>query len=872
MDISRIETALTRLFDEEHHRLIFWNDPGGEFTEILPALALSGVTTLRLDQEAAFGVKLRVERQDTSGKYLLYSPTEEPEPEDDWLLDIRLYGKQFRADRASMLLDELGLVSQSLRGYLAERRKFFENKDRLARFKQLVSPADTEADLDRKMLAVVLKADPPDFYQLLQTLCAAVAETQPVDLTTPPPAWEQIVKFGLDQPFWNLIEQQFGYREETPSIQNLLIRLFVSDFVCSLRGCDAPPQLKNLMLPDHFLASGSVFLNLWSDSLSKSASYDLISAEIARLIKLDSFLHLFELKHLTQVTAFLTIEKAIASRLRQRVIDTKDTINAQEIRAIATQRQTGHWVNLSLQDSQPVPRRALHAVYEALMVAAEFLALRNQYQNGFQFDDAAGMFRGYEKELYRFDQLYRLFCEQAEQAELKGWDILKNDLRQTIEDSYRTWYLTRLGLTWGKFLEGGLLADWRLTGVPNQFQFYKQFVQTRLDEADNRKVFVIISDAFRYEAAQELLGMLNGKYRFSAELGSVLGVLPSYTALGMASLLPHKQLEYRGESKDVLADGRSTASGNRDTVLQSVGGMACQADDLLKLKKEDGRTLVNGKRVVYIYHNVVDARGDTASTESETFQAVRQAINELAELVNYVINNLNGNYVVVTADHGFLYTDTAPGEPEKSKLDEKPDGTILAKKRYLLGRNLPGNEAVFKGSTLTTAQAAGGMEFWIPKSINRFHFTGGARFVHGGAMPQEIVVPVLVVRQIKGKSVSETKTRPVSVTLLGENHRITTTKHRFAFIQVEAVSERIKPARLKIAIYDGDRPITNVETVLFGSSSASIEERKQFIWLTLSDQTTDKKKTYKLLARDAETGIEQFSAQVIIDRTFTEDF
>ena len=34
--------------------------------------------------------------------------------------------------------------------------------------------------------------------------------------------------------------------------------------------------------------------------------------------------------------------------------------------------------------------------------------------------------------------------------------------------------------------------------------------------------------------------------------------------------------------------------------------------------------------------------------------AVRKAIEELASLVAYIVNNLNGNHIVVTADHGFL--------------------------------------------------------------------------------------------------------------------------------------------------------------------------------------------------------------------------
>jgi hypothetical protein len=67
---------------------------------------------------------------------------------------------------------------------------------------------------------------------------------------------------------------------------------------------------------------------------------------------------------------------------------------------------------------------------------------------------------------------------------------------------------------------------------------------------------------------------------------------------------------------------------------------------------------------------------------------VRTAINELAALVGYIVNNLNGHHIVVTADHGFLFTETARVETDKSKLKYKPDSTILAKKRYLIGKKL----------------------------------------------------------------------------------------------------------------------------------------------------------------------------------------
>jgi len=419
------------------------------------------------------------------------------------------------------------------------------------------------------------------------------------------------------------------------------------------------------------------------------------------------------------------------------------------------------------------------------------------------------------------------------------------------------------------------LKKWQIEKIPNQQGFYERNVDRRLDKGADRRAYVIISDAFRYEAAQELTTELNGKYRFEATLSSQLGVLPSYTALGMASLLPHKTLAYRvlpNGGTDVLVDGKSSIASERDGILQSVGGMACKYDELISKKKDEGREFVRDKRVVYIYHNTVDAVGDDGKTEGHTFEAVRRAIDELAAIVNYIVNSLNGNHVVVTADHGFLFTETARVETDKSKLNDKPESTVLAKKRYLLGPNLPDCDAAWHGKLSVTAGATGDMEFWIPKGANLFHFVGGARFVHGGAMPQEIVVPVVTVKQIKGKSALDTKIKPVTVQVLGSNHRITTAQHRFQLIQMESVSDRVKPITLRIAIYDGEEPVTDIQTVKFESSSGNLDERKKWVSLVLIERQYNKKTPYRLVLRDAETGIEHQSVELIIDRAFTDDF
>ena len=869
MDLTQIIDALDRVFNDEHVRIVFWNDPDGEFLQSLADIVLEGVTVLKLDEVGALEAKVRIEQQDPAGGYLLYSPAEEPDYENDWLLDMRLYGRSFRADRASIVLRELGLVHQHLRQHLAKRRKFFDSKERLHKLKSLVSPEDTELHLDRKMLAVVAKADQPELFNIVRTLFHAMAKEDPPDLEAAPVAWAQIEKFELDEPFWAMVKSDFGYGEDSPTLQNLLIRLLVSDFAHHLAK-ELPGALQHFQLRPSGAANAVICLAQWRDSSSKSSSYNVWAAEVGPSLHVRDHLHGCAVEELLDVTTFLDVDHRIVQGLLDRVTSTVAAIDPEAVGSIVERRQAGHWVSSgSVSEAQ---RNARRAVYEALAVAAQLLHLGNTHEGGFDFPDIGAMYKGYEAGLFRFDQGYRRFCENADVAAGQGWHMLK-PLRDEIEACYCNGYLAPLALAWGKFVDVALPGRWAIDGVRNQYEFFARHVDPWLKEADNRRAFVIVSDAMRYEVAEELAGHLNGAYRVEAELSSQLGVLPSYTALGMASLLPHSKLEYTAKG-EVLADGKPTASlEQRNTILSASGGIAIKADRLLAMKKEEGRECIAGARFVYIYHDEIDARGDKAATEGDTFEAVRKTIRELAGLVRHVVNNLNGNYVAITADHGFLFTETAPGDPDKSRLEDKPAGTVVAKKRYLLGYDLPDHEQAWRGDTAVTAQADSGMQFWVPKGNNLFHFAGGARFVHGGAMLQEIVVPVIKVKHLKDKGRREkTRSGNVAVQVLGTTHRITTPRHRFNLLQMEPVSERARAVTLKIAVYENDEPVTTIESVTFDSTSSNIDERQKSVILTLRDRPYDKRTPYRLVLRDAATGIEKAAHDIIIDRAITDDF
>ena len=882
MDTIQLNNALQRLFIEEEARVVFWHDPAGDFLEFVdgfPLLAFGDtqVHWIRLDQTGSLEVKLLMELEEPDCKFLIYSATEEPEWEDDWLLDVRLYSRSFRADRASILLDELGLPNMQLRDHLLGRRKFFDNKQRLAKLKTWIQAEDSEQDLDRKMMAVICRSSQAHYFDIVQCLFQSWTEGDPADdmqLSEPPAVWVQLVKFELETSFWDLAERHFGFRQETPSLRNLLIHLLVTDLAHGLREA-LPSAYEHLVLPPSGRHNAVICLTQWRDSASKGGSYDLISEWVGQELQVEEPLMNVSMERLMECDTFSVIEKLLLRLVRDRVLETSETPNPAEIRALAGKRQDGHWARLTHREDHPLfPRQTYRAAYEAMVIASEYQALRMELGDSLSSDNAKALYTHYTDSLYRCDQRYRRFCESCDVAEKKGWDLLKK-LRDWVEQDYSQGFLKDLSVCWGRFVdpEGAtaLMNAWHLEGIDNQYDFFKKHVQPRLNLGENRKVFVIISDALRYEVAEELMRELNGKYRYEAQLSSMLGVLPSYTSLGMASLLPHQELAFNDKA-DVLVDSRPTGSTQqRQAILEKVGGMVCKADELLEMKKTEARDHVEGARVIYIYHNTIDHVGE--SKEGQTFAAVRQAIGELSDLVRHLINNFNANHLLVTADHGFLFTESAPEETEKSPIKHAPEGAIKTKQRYVLGRQLGKQGAAWHGSTGITAGTKDGMEFWVPKGINRFHFMGSRQFIHGGAMLQEVAVPLITIKHRKGdKARSATQVKQVSVQVLGTNHMITTSMHRFQLLQMEAVSERVKPITLKVAVYDGENAVTPIETVTFDSRSSSMDDRKKWISLVLKDQEYDGQKPYRLVLREAETSIEKSSIDIKIKRAFSDDF
>lgn len=879
MDLSHIHAHLRRLFtsgghDHGGHRVVWWHDADGEFADELAGLGLEschddGVDLIRTDDHSTLAIKVRVLLNEPGSRFLLYQTGPQPDAAEDLLLDIKRWAAPFAADKSTLILRELGLADElSLKPFINDRARFFASRERFEKLHRLVAPGDGEDHLDLKIIAVLAKAAQP---QLPQILRIALSEIDADDLSSPPAFLAELERYGVLGRFWEFVGREFRYVDDNPSLRNLLIRLFATDFARHLAGTP-PSAFSHLLLPNGGGVNAVVFMDGWRDSSAHQRHYDTLSATIARELKVPERLSAYSLLQLETVHSFLDVEKRVASLLTRQVLEASDTVDAAKIADLCGVRQDAYWANADKPTTDAAPRSALHAVFEAIAHAAAFLALKGAEGAHLRSATAAETWNAYTSRLYRFDQLYRLFCEAADTAEGQNWDVLK-DLRAHIEDVYGNWFLAELGDLWTRQVEGELLPTWSLPEVANQYDFFRKAVKPITEGDPDRRVVVIISDAFRYEAAEELLRAMNGTDRYQAKLESMLGVLPSYTALGMAALLPHQQLSYTAEAA-VQIDGKPTAGLEaRKKLLEPVGGVAIKAADLMEMKKDDGKAFFKPYRVIYVYHNQIDQTADTGN-EDKTFAAVRTTIDEINALVRRAFT-FNCNRAIVTADHGFLFQNSPPTEAQKNAISAKPPGALVAKKRYLIGTGLGQNAGAINGSASDTARSALDMQFWAPKGINRFHFVGGSRFVHGGAMPQEICVPLLRINYARGegKGRERTSVRKVGLAPLFHSTRITTARHRFTLTQTEAVSARVQPVTARLALFDGDQQISNAVVMTFDSELADMNQWRKDVWLTLANLTFDPQRQYQLIVRDTDDQLDVIPpVPIIISLAFDNDF
>lgn len=788
MSDTRIHFSIQDLF--QRNRLIFWYDAAGEWRQAFDSFAGKDVRKLMV-QGNEFGTKVTILGAAPTERFLIYVPAACPAAADNWLLDLLLQGHEFKADRASLAVQEVGLAYE-FRTLAEQHVEFFKDARNTQKLKELVTQDDEAGEIRLKMLAVLAKTQ-VEIEAVLLAFLNQAAKDEMFD-----PVADTLMIHGLAEPFWREVRRCFGYASLTPSIRDFVISLF--------RGAD--PLENGIALT----AQGVVFMQRWKDSQQNTPSFQIWSARLERELNVAQRLEAQGDKvDLGAADAFEVFDKFIIHRLCQKFEHGAATDAL--LKTIQARRQSfwySHHEDGYLAIKHAIELRELLTRAELTMDSIE-----------------AGVER-YQASWWKIDRAYRLCCFHLRSY---GQVNVMEALETWVTKSYVNNYLLPLSDRWSDQVRP--MSKWTCSTLPAQRDFVLNRVVPFLEKG--QKIFVIISDALRYEAAADLAERIKSENRFTAEVSAMFGGLPSYTQLGMASLLPGTELTIDTESDSlaVAVDGRSAmGTENRDKILKSQldgRGTAIQAEHFLALNsKTEGRSLMKENDVIYIYHNVIDKTGDSAATESKTLDAVEKAFEELLQIIKKVAA-INGSNMLLTADHGFLFQQDEVHEGDLTALP----GTqtwLNRNRRFALADDIKESAGV-KVFTAMQLGLAGEWSCAFPCSLGRFPLQGsGKRYVHGGFSLQEIVIPVVHINKSRADD-----TGRVQVEIMQVPSKITTGQVAFSLYQDKPVTAKRLPRELRVGIYSQNGTcLSEIKTVKMESKDEEARNRETKVMLVLS--------------------------------------
>ena len=778
------DTLLNNLAKQfESHRVVFWYDPSSEFSDQLDVMP-DEVTLIRASEYNDFAIKYRLLTEEPKKKFLVYYEKDEPEYENNWLLDIQLANTVFRTDKESILLSDLNLP-HSFIGTLRKHLPFFSNKRLVKKLGTLVSNDMSEEAFEHLLLAITAGEDSFNLQMVIDSLVADYADVGEL--------YETVKEYGLDQLLWDDIASLYGYLKETPSIEDF----YLSVFETSLQ---------------HFLGTGTKLqadayglLKHWKDSgkFKDSGLYKTLSEKAAEELSAPKHLADFSIETLSTFDDYAFVEEEIIARLTSSTLN--QTMGLEAIRQIAERRRSSFWY----------PEYS--SAYQSIVLAKTMLdSVKNI---SFTMDSPEAGISKYVKEWSHIDNAYRNFKTQVRTCLNINSDM--EALSDKVESSYVTNFLIPLGEKWTAFAKEMLENGWRTEGgIQRQRIFYHYNIKNL--QIKGNKAVVLISDALRYEIGDELVSEINSQQRYKASIQPLLASAPTYTQLGMAALLPHETLTISSDGITVYADGVSTQGiVNREKILKNASdgkAVALDSDDILKMKSDELRTIIKDNSVIYVYHDLIDREG-----EDNLFKAAHEAIDELKNIIRK-LGSSNANTIYVTADHGFLFQ-----ESELESHQYISDGSVRGKdvhqvsgRRCAIGYDLEPSDSLMISKLKDIGLSnEDDLEVAFPNSILRMRVQGAnTNFVHGGLSLQEIIIPLIKVDKARKDDITD-----VSIEILTNLKTITTGSVAVTFFQEDYVSDKVQGYEAAFGFYSQD-----------GTAISDIEKR------TVASEAIDPKK------------------------------
>jgi uncharacterized protein (TIGR02687 family) len=826
-ELKRIQARLNQEFSKEGRKLIFWYDEGGKFLEIVNNLDIDA-KIYKLQKDNTFATKVLLEIEDTESNYLIYADFEMPKHVDNHLADTILYSTVFKPDLLSLFMNEAG-IDPKFRHVLEQYKKFFDAADRRQKFLDLhIDRFNSAQTIEVAIMSVICKCYTASYDEVVKTVLTDSLEKNQY--------LKEFNKYEILNTFWQHAQIHYGYFEDNPTLEKFVIALLITYTAHKL-----PVEVK--AFEKHLCAKkGNVttFISNFMNNVLCKELYDSLARRVAQSLNIEKVIGALETTELLSFDTFECVDRELIKRSIKMLLEAS---NLTDVKNFCIKKRQQHY------------GEDFKNEYECIINASKFLMALENYNIKESYGD---IIKRYVDKDYLIDQYYRKFYFYYDKIE----DIsCFEDLKQNIENIYTNDYLRKSTTTWSKVLSY-VINDYK---IAKQKDFYRSYVDNQKD-----RVVVIISDAFRYECAKELSEKLKQE-TYEPAMEYMIGSIPSYTSLGMASLLPHKEMAYDNKYKITVDDLPCYDLSQRNKILVQYNSdsIAVNYDDIMRKKRADLRDMFIGKKVIYIYHNQIDARGDKPSSENEVFNACEEAIQEIAKLMRVLTRDISALNYIVTADHGFIYKRDKIEESDKVNIP--PNSNIELNKRYILSDEF----IQLEGSQTFSMNYLFGKDnnsyVAVPVGSDIFKAKGGGQnFVHGGASLQEILLPVLKVHTHK----ATVEPNKVDLSLLNlMSGKIINLITNLDFIQTQPVSEDFVAATYSIHFEDamGER-ITNTEQIVADKKSKEPVNRVFKRCFRFREKKYSPVEKYYLLIVDQATNATVIKKEVIIDIAFADEF
>lgn len=841
MDNDKIIQELNKRFaaplpEFYKRRIIFWKDEEREFIDTAPAIELANAKVVALDDTNNFAIKKLLTSDDKNSNFLVYCPVSYPD-EENWLLPIELYSEDYRADQISTWIDEMGMDKNiSLRKAVKSYRKFFKTSGHRTKVARLPKKINTPSQLQLAVMSVLCGLKNAQPGAVIRAIITAG-----LDMDTNP-LYAKLAEYDAQDAFWTMVAQGTGYQEKEPTLDRMTCHILLTATTRTMRA-ELLAGLEGFISTVH-QAYCYDFVSDWLHSDGKDRL-----AEIARYVedelRLPWRFDKMSLDDLKETEIFPCINECILKKLMSDISD--HIIEVDTISEMVELRRTCAWYE------------SFKNYYEGLLACANMQAFFHDHAAGFHTVEAKRVWKEYTEDYYKMDTYYRQFhCSYSHN--LQSYHLILDDLFKQVADKveglYSHWFLGELGSNWSDACMDSLAKYGCVPEVSQQRSFYSK----RVASADSR-VFVIISDALRYEVGASLAEQLRRETQAEVKLSSCEAIFPTVTKFGMAALLPHKELtvEMKGNELAVLADGSSTEAGNRDAVLkkQNAESLAVKYNDLIKMDGK-GSAYVKGYKIVYIYHDKIDETGHV--NEDLVCTACEGAIEEIKNMVKVIVNYYGGTRILITADHGFLYTAKPLSEDSKVDKTTAKAEDVEVDRRYLITKKGASPEYLLSVKFLD-----GNTEYdaFAPRESIRIKKKGGGlNYVHGGISLQEMVVPVIDYHYLRNqnkkyqRSRDQYDTKPVTISLLSASRKISNMIFSLNFYQKEAVGDNREAANYLLYFVDSEnKQISDTQKIIADKTNENNQERTFRCSFNLKSMKYNEKETYYLVIVD-ESGIQ----------------